>query len=181
MLGLLRRLKNKHLASRIVHSTCPRHSSAEINAVNKDNSSPNYQRSQKPGPKQKELLSTSEQVPTRKCFRCGLAWPHKDQPCPAEGQQCNNCKKYNHFARVCRSTRRKQPSNEVRKIEQAQQQVESDDSDEYVYTLETTADKENFQMTLRVGNSEIPFQIDTGSTANIINETSYKHLVDESV
>ena len=155
-------------------------SSAEINAVNKDNSSPNDQRSQKPEPKQKELLSTSEQVPTRKCFRCGLAWPHKDQPCPAEGQQCNNCKKYNHFARVCRSTRRKQPSNEVRKIEQAQQQVESDDSDEYVYTLEIPADKENFQKTLRVGNSEIPFQIDTGSTANIINETSYKHLVDEN-
>jgi hypothetical protein len=165
-------------ASGIANSSFNMPSSAEINAVNKDNSSPNDQRSQKPEPKQKELLSTSEQVPTRKCFRCGLAWPHKDQPCPAEGQQCNNCKKYNHFARVCRSTRRKQPSNEVRKIEQAQQQVESDDSDEYVYTLETPADKENFQKTLRVGNSEIPFQIDTGSTANIINETSYKHLVD---
>ncbi|CAB3995301.1 RNA-directed DNA polymerase [Paramuricea clavata] len=67
-------------------------SSAEINAVNKDNSSPNDQRSQKPEPKQKKLLSTSEQVPTRKCFRCGLTWPHKDQPSPAEGQQCNNCK-----------------------------------------------------------------------------------------
>jgi predicted aspartyl protease len=56
--------------------------------------------------------------------------------------------------------------------------VDSDDSDEYVYTLETPADTEHFQTTLRVGNSEIPFQIDTGSTANIINETFYKLLVD---
>jgi hypothetical protein len=37
---------------------------------------------------------------------------------------------------------------------------------------------QNCGITLRAGNSEIPFQIDTGSTASIINETSYKHLVD---
>ena len=48
----------------------------------------------------------------KKLLRCGLSWPHKDQPCPAEGQQCKNCKKYNHFVRVCWSTGRKQPNNE---------------------------------------------------------------------
>ncbi len=130
--------------------------------------------------KQRELSKKSEQVPPRECFRCGFSWPHKDQPCPAEGQQCNNCKKYNHFARVCRSTRRKPPSNEVHKIAQTSQQVESDDNDEYVYTLETPPDKAHFQKLLKIGNSEVTFQIDTGSTANIIHESSDKHLASEN-
>ena len=38
------------------------------------------------------------------CRKCGLTWPHKDNPCPALGQMCRKCGKMNHFARVCRST-----------------------------------------------------------------------------
>ena len=44
-------------------------------------------------------------IPTKsqRCFHCGYSWPHNDGKCPAEGQKCNNCSKYNHFASVCNS------------------------------------------------------------------------------
>ena len=39
------------------------------------------------------------------CRNCGGEWPHKNGQCPARGKECRNCLKYNHFARVCRSSR----------------------------------------------------------------------------
>ncbi|KAJ1179954.1 hypothetical protein NDU88_005182 [Pleurodeles waltl] len=35
------------------------------------------------------------------CYMCGGAYPHQGK-CPAQGKQCTNCKKRNHFAKVCR-------------------------------------------------------------------------------
>ena len=37
------------------------------------------------------------------CRNCGGTFPHKDCPCPANGRECNLCKKPNHFTSVCRS------------------------------------------------------------------------------
>jgi len=31
------------------------------------------------------------------CRNCGLNWLHTTSPCPAKGQQCYNCGKFNHF------------------------------------------------------------------------------------
>lgn len=46
---------------------------------------------------QAQLSNRSSDPP---CSRCGRFHTHQ---CPAQGQQCNNCGKYNHFARVCRN------------------------------------------------------------------------------
>jgi hypothetical protein len=40
------------------------------------------------------------------CGMCGFEYPHKNN-CPAQGKQCNNCGRLNHFTKVCRS----KPSN----------------------------------------------------------------------
>ena len=170
MLGYARTLaETEKQASDIASSSVSTASPPEVNTVTQSGSLPNTG--------QKEPSQQPADVTTKKRFRCGLSWPHKDQPCPAEGQQCNKCKKYSHFARVCRSTRRKHPNNEIRNVKQDNPQFQSDDSDEYVYTLQNTTDKNNFHQTLKVESTEIDFQIDTGSTSNIINETSYKKFV----
>ena len=73
--------------------------------------------------------------------------------------------------------RRKQPNNEIHNVKQDNPQLESNDSDEYVYTLQNTTDKNNFHQTLKVENTEISLQIDPGSTTNTIDETSFKNLI----
>ncbi|KAJ8030724.1 hypothetical protein HOLleu_27211 [Holothuria leucospilota] len=44
----------------------------------------------------------------RRCYRCNSSRHLANDPtCPANGEQCRNCKKIEHFARVCRSTKGK--------------------------------------------------------------------------
>ncbi|XP_053394473.1 uncharacterized protein LOC128555628 [Mercenaria mercenaria] len=56
-------------------------------------------------------------VAHKSCQNCGQF--HRDKQCKAKEVQCRNCKKWNHYARVCRSKR----VNEVR----------ADDSSEDIY------------------------------------------------
>ncbi|XP_053383662.1 uncharacterized protein LOC128549912 [Mercenaria mercenaria] len=66
-------------------------------------------------------------VAHKSCQNCGQF--HGDKQCKAKGVQCRNCKKWNHYARVCRSKR----VNEVR----------ADDSSEDIYidTVISAVDK----------------------------------------
>ena len=50
----------------------------------------------------------------QQCRNCGLAWPPRNSPCPAQGQTCRKCNKLNHYARVCRSARVQVPNNRAR-------------------------------------------------------------------
>jgi hypothetical protein len=36
----------------------------------------------------------------RKCYYCGLDYPHKNNSCPAYGKECSFCHKMNNFAKV---------------------------------------------------------------------------------
>lgn len=44
----------------------------------------------------------------KNCNNCGSDHPAKRDKCPAFGQQCNGCKKWNHFKKCCRSTQANQ-------------------------------------------------------------------------
>lgn len=48
----------------------------------------------------------------KNCRYCG--YDHKKNMCPAYGKECMNCKKQNHFAKVCR----KPKTTEVRQLEE---------------------------------------------------------------
>ena len=116
--------------------------------------------------------------------------------CPAEGEQCSNCSKYNHFARVCRSRGKKDLDDSANAIQQTlqnttispqnesthgQQSTDSDDSDDhFFYTLHKKQDIKNrpssFNTKLKLGNSHVRFQIDSGSSANIIHENTFNTI-----
>ena len=76
----------------------------------------------------------------KQCNNCGGEWPHQDGPCPASGQTCRNCKKLNHFARMCRSKAKHgktaTPSASVRPLD-ITGNTSSDSEIEYCYALET--------------------------------------------
>ena len=133
----------------------------------------------------------------QRCFRCGDAWPHKGR-CPAEGQQCRNCSKYNHFARVCRAREMQKKPNEsshaVWNTARSPPSSTSDNTDSEGSETSTSNDNEgafiineikanerakkqrSFHANLKLGKSTIRFQIDSGSTVNIIDENTFQAI-----
>ena len=165
----------------------------------------NKQRS--PNPRTNKMSQHSKRKPARakiptkhtpqRCFRCGYSWPHNNGKCPAEGQKCNNCSKYNHFASVCNSKDKireqlNQDSthaiwNDIRSPHSNNNSNcssdESSDSDENAFTinevqnqLNTRKKQRSFNANLKIGKSTIPFQIDRGSSVNIIDETTFQRI-----
>ena len=99
------------------------------------------------------------------CRNCGGTFPHpSSRPCPAKGKTCLNCKKPNHFAKVCRSLKRADVK-----------QVAEDNSDsDGVFTLQSG--KKVPTTTVMINNHAIKFVVDTGASVNVITNTAYKAL-----
>nr|XP_027224731.1 uncharacterized protein LOC113816938 [Penaeus vannamei] len=70
------------------------------------------------------------------CRRCGRE-NHRAKDtdrCPAMGKQCNNCKKWNHFAQVCTNKRNQRSRNVVYKTEDTQESDYDSDKD-WVFSI----------------------------------------------
>jgi len=72
------------------------------------------------------------------CGQCG--GQHRSRECPAYGQQCGICHKYNHFAKVCRSKlKHKSQSSAKKKVDVVKDKElgsNSSDSDAKVFSLD---------------------------------------------
>lgn len=101
------------------------------------------------------------------CGSCGQS--HPPRKCPAYGQQCHNCKKYNHWSVKCRSKRQVNLAEE-----------ESDDSAESLLCLQVVRKNRKLitnALTQAGGNRKnIQFQLDTGASCNILNFADYTDL-----
>lgn len=94
------------------------------------------------------------------CHYCGQM--HARQRCPAYGKTCTNCKKPNHFAKVCRSKN----VNEV--------QANSDEEDEefgFIIDAVTSSTIANtWHVNTDIAGNTVQFKVDTGAQANIITK-----------
>lgn len=127
-----------------------------------------------------------------KCRSCGGTFPHSNgrKSCPAYGRKCYNCSKMNHFAELCNSNpqpkQEKNKENEgqrkkkkkIKNIRSRQDNLESSDSevDEVVFAVRKHNEENLPTVEARLGKSNIEFQIDTGSSANIISQQTYENL-----
>ena len=72
-----------------------------------------------------DMKNNFKKKPTiKKCYRCGGTFHHQGFDCPAIGKRCSNCKKMNHFTKVCRS---KSSLEQIREIENKVSSADTDD------------------------------------------------------
>ena len=125
-----------------------------------------------------EQASTSNDA-DKECGNCGSK--HLEGHCSALGRRCNNCRKLNHFAKVCRSGRN---INIV-------QQVETGDDHFYLESITASLDsvdsrnrksreKSSEYVTLLIAGQEISLKLDTGAEVNVIPYATFKKIAEAS-
>ena len=114
------------------------------------------------------------------CYRCG--GPHLAPECKFKDVECLFCKKKGHLARVCKAKARAKgppkpkPSHYV-ETEQEETPVQDAAYGE-LYTLrDSKCDPITMDVTLN--NVCITMELDTGASASIINESTYRHIQDQ--
>ena len=121
------------------------------------------------------------------CFSCGGEFPHIGgrEACPAFGKKCSRCQKFNHFAKMCRSTSTNKELRMVNKIidnnESADSESDESSVDEYVFMNKEEGARSNANVKLKIGGCWMKFQIDTGASVNVLDEDDLSKISDEIV
>ena len=97
-----------------------------------------------------------------KCGNCGYNHPRDRDKCPAKGQKCGKCHKLNHFAGVCRSSKKK-----IHTVEEDPDESESF----YIDTIDSQGipDQVFAELTLQ-GTTSASFKLDTGAQVHVLPE-----------
>ncbi len=107
------------------------------------------------------------------CKNCGLQHPKKQ--CPAFGKQCRSCNKLNHFAKYCRSAKRK-----VETVEQSESDTSPKSDLMFIGAIDhsnkTELGADECYTTLDIEGHSVKFKVDTGSQVNILPNSVYKQL-----
>ena len=129
------------------------------------------QNKSKPETSKNKLHDTREVSKEKKCFNCGLKYPHEGT-CPAKGRKCNNCGKLNHFSKVCKNGK-----SSVKRIENQDEYEYSSGNLWRVMMRKVSKFVNNVMMPivcLFICGSSIRFGVDTG--ANVIDQKTYNRL-----
>ena len=126
----------------------------------KSRDNPEHRRKRDPSRRKRD--DKRRQQDRQPCGNCG--YTHAKGQCPAKGKQCDKCKKWNHFAKKCRS---EPPVNEITErqdfcIDSVRHNVNMKDNQAYVE--------------FEVGSHPIQFKLDTGSQVNILPSSIYDTL-----
>ena len=130
------------------------------------------------GSKQKEI----------QCGQCG--YKHKPRECPAFGQQCSICHKFDHFAKVCRSKRQTVSKNRqtINSKASAKKRVyvlneeesilaAEDEPQVFIDTLYVHGVSESAWLsTVFTEGGTITFKLDTGAEASVLPLKVHKSL-----
>ena len=129
-------------------------------------------------PRQSNQRNKSE---TFNCKRCGTR--HAPKQCPAYGKMCHKCQGQNHFAKQCFSKGKQGRGEKVHTVE------ENDLCDSFFVGMvtqdvdnmpeETSVNKveqDKWTEPLQINGATIPFKLDTGAKANMINELHIRDM-----
>ena len=116
---------------------------------------------------------------TDSCGNCG--GHHQPGSCPAKGKKCNKCKKYNHFARVCRQSQRVNAHAVTSDAGCYKYDSDSSESDFFVDSVNSVCSdigQNQAFVYARIGPSrkDVKLKVDTGSQVNILPLKHYQAL-----
>ena len=101
------------------------------------------------------------------CGNCGIR--HAPASCPAAGRSCHNCRKMNHFSRMCRGA-----EGQKKKLLNT---LDDCDSDAEVMVIGAiSAENKDWVETFSFGNVQELFKLDTRAQCNVLHEAAYKKI-----
>ena len=100
-----------------------------------------------------------------RCDRCGMNKYHSPNECPAKGQECRNCGRPNHFARVCRAARAPPRVG----------MLEEESKNQRVFHVGGNPSKFKF-VTVQVNGRSFNWLLDLGAERSIISKEDAKIL-----
>ena len=150
------------------------------------------------------LRKQIEQYPRKqigKCFNCGSSHTREREACRAYGKQCRACKKMNHFAEYCITTKKREQHGEQRTdkpvgrpnrcykpkynrqnrqgIYEIEYQESSQSDGEYeheYYPIDEIKCKEEIHATLTLDSSPVELKVDTGARCNVMPLQTLKQI-----
>ncbi|XP_044175498.1 uncharacterized protein K02A2.6-like [Acropora millepora] len=137
----------------------------------------------------RKKLKESRKNQTRRAETVGKKYPHEGGmlKCPAQGSECYNCGKFNHFAKYCRSKPRQENATGTRQADRKPARRSglrklSDDSEsnEGVFTLSLYSIGNNRNkhpmFKVRVNDARLNLLADSGSSINLLDCKSFNRL-----
>ena len=95
--------------------------------------------------------------------------------CPAFGKQCNNCRRFNHFATVCNSAKVARPVNTLDYNDLDSNDDDSYDQNKEVFMLNNNGDNRTF-CHLIVNDVNLRFLLDSGSSVNLLHVDTVRKM-----
>ncbi len=125
-------------------------------------------------------------VRSKECGACGRGHNHTED-CPAKGRQCNKCKKFNHFARVCRTnTQQKQATFKSKKVHTVSDCTEQSPPELFIDSitkLHANTAREQVFAEIEIGKArrKLKFKVDTGAQANVVPADTFHRIFGDVV
>ena len=140
-------------------------------------------------PQSKPAPATHPRSQQSPCYRCG--GNHHQSFCRFRDAVCRSCGKKGHISRVCKSKSHFHRAKPVKPQQNYIQEKEttpsvpgtnnSSVSNEDIYHLFTVRNKSNpIKVKLKINNSRVPMEVDTGASISLINETTYSQIASNS-
>lgn len=113
---------------------------------------------------------------------CGNNHVLRKEKCPAYGIICNACGNANCFAKMCRSARVRSRQKHVHEVHTSQDcDLDESSSKEFVLTVKHVNEIGSRKITavMNINKTLVEFQLDNGSTVNILPKHIYTKLCDD--